>query len=459
MKILFVFFLFFIIWGQTFHAQTQINLKDQALLTINKAVDFFYSINSHGGYVYYVTPDLSQRWGESPADEHTIEVQPPGTPAVGMSFLRAFMLTQNPAALKAARDAAFALIRGQNDLGGWQHTIHVGRPKGNYVSFDDNQTQGVIRFLMALDQHIKDDSLTAAIDKALRMMMNSQLGNGGWPHQYPQRGNYHDYATFNDHGINDCIQVMLDACRFYEKEEYRESLDKAGRFVIISQIAPPQPGWAQQYNEFLQPAWARSFEPPSVCTLVTVNNLNTLIDLYLFTERSEYLEPIPDALRWLEEIRLPNGKWARFVELYTNKALYYDRDRIRVNSVDELHIERRTGYGYEVDLNDRLAATKARYNEVFSLKAKAYLQKLNAPLSAELVQKKKQGMTPEIIKIINSLDEQGRWITKNDRYKKPIVGQRWNGEFEVQDRISSAVFNRNIDMLCRFIELDQIRSN
>lgn len=455
MKIL--VFLFLCIVGSVYANEFQ-NLADQAVSTLDQAVTFFHSINCNGGYVYYITPDLQQRWGESPADEFTIEVQPPGTPAVGFAFLRVYETTRNPRALAAAQDAAFALIRGQNDLGGWQHTIHFNRPKGHYISFDDDQTQTAIRFLMALDQHIDDDSLSMTIEKALNMMIDSQLEKGGWPHQYPKRGNYHDYATFNDEGINDCIQVMMDAFQFYKKKEYRESLDKAGRFLQISQLPPPQPGWAQQYNEFLQPAWARSFEPPAVCPLVTVNNINTLIDLYLFTRRGDYLEVIPDALRWLDEIRLPNGKWARFVELYTNEPLYYDRGRIRVNSVDELSIERRTGYGYEVNLYERLLATKERFEVVQDKGASAYLEVLNAPLSDQEREKQFQERAPGVQKIISSLDEQGRWITTNDRFKKYTPDYRWNGEYEIKDRISSAVFINNVNELCDFIELAQEKS-
>ena len=375
MKNLLCLFVLSILFLSVSHADTHEQLVQRALDTLNRAVTYFYSINTHGGYVYYITPDLSQRWGESPADAFTIEVQPPGTPAVGQTFLRAYEVTGNTQALQAATDAAFALIRGQNELSGWEHTIRFNRPKRNRVSFDDNQTQSVIRFLMALDQHIDHDSLTMAINKALDMMLTSQLDHGGWPHVYPTQNNYHDYATFNDRGINDCIDVMMDAFRFYKKDAYKKSLAKAGRFLVISQLPPPQPGWAQQYNEFLQPAWARSFEPPSVCTLVTVNNINTLIDLYLFTSQNHYLEPIPDALRWLDAVRLENGKWPRFVELTTNEPLYYDRGRIRVNSVDELHIERRTGYGYETHLLDRLNDTKKRFNAVKQLGASGYLKK------------------------------------------------------------------------------------
>jgi len=427
----------------------------QALKTLDKAVSYFYSINTRGGYVYYVTPDLKQRWGESPADEYTIEVQPPGTPAVGLSFLRVYNLTGNPLALQAATDAAYALIRGQNDLGGWEHTIRFNQPRGNRVSFDDDQTQTAIRFLMALDQHVDDDSLKPAIENTLILMMTSQLKNGGWPHRVPEQGNYHDYATYNDEGINDCIQVMIDAYTYYKKEEYKISVERAGRFIMMSQLPPPQPGWAQQYNEYLQPAWARSFEPPSVCSTVTLNNINTLVDLYLFTNQRGYLDPVPDAVRWLEETRLPNGKWARFAELGTNQPLYYDRGRIRVNSIDELHIERRTGYGYQVDLGDRLQIAKTRFEHVREQGAGVYLKKQNESLDNDKILDRLTEREPQVRHIIETLDDQGRWISKKDRYKKRIPGQRWNGEYEVQDRISSAVFNRNVSMLCEYIEMVQ----
>ena len=416
---------------------------------INKGIAFFHSISTQGGYVYYVTVDLERRWGESEADAQTIEVQSPGTPAVGMSFLQAYRVTGKADHLHAARDAAYALIRGQNALGGWEHTIRFNRPKARRVSFDDDQTQGAIRFLMALDQAIDDDALTQAIDRALDLMIAAQLDNGGWPHMFPPRGDYHDYATFNDQGINDCIRVMMDAVRYYDAPEYRASLKRVGRFLMISQLPPPQPGWAQQYNAYLQPAWARDFEPPAVCPAVTVNNLVTLMDLYDLTHQSLYLKPIPDALRWLEQIRLPNGLWARFVELGTGKALYYDRDRIRVDSTADLHIERRTGYAYETALSQRIEQVHERFDAIRNRKEEPSSQD-----SAKAWRK----MIPQVRAIMDAQDEQGRWITSNDRYRRHTPGVRWNGEYETQDRISSAVFNRNIRLLCRFLDLCQQRN-
>jgi len=125
------------------------DLSKQAEASLKKGIAFFHSINTEGGYVYYVTPDLSLRWGESPADEYTIEVQPPGTPAVGQSFLRAYQVTADEKTLEFAKETAYASIRGQNINGGWDHTISFKDLTNEVVSFDDNQSQSAVSFLMA----------------------------------------------------------------------------------------------------------------------------------------------------------------------------------------------------------------------------------------------------------------------------------------------------------------------
>ncbi|MDA3879537.1 MAG: hypothetical protein PF436_04045 [Prolixibacteraceae bacterium] len=437
------------------------DLRKQVEASLKKGVAFFYTTNTHGGYVYNVTPDLSLRWGEGPKDEHKIEVQPPGTPAVGQSFLRVYQATGNVQALKYAKEAAYALIRGQNQYGGWEHTINFAKLSNKMVSFDDNQSQAAVSFLMAMDQQIDDDLISAATKRALEMMVATQLSNGGWPHMYPEQGNYHDYATFNDAGINDCIRVMIEAYRYYNNDEAIEkSLRKATRFMIISQLPPPQPGWAQQYNEFLQPAWARTFEPPSVCPTVTIRNINTLIDLYLVLGQKTLLEPIPDAIRWLREIRMENGKWARFVELGTNKALYYDRPRIRVDKLEDLHPERRTEYAYETDLEEQLEASSTRYEKAIKLGHENLWKEENPELTQKQIIERIETISIDVEKILKTQESSGVWITKNDRFKKTMPkGERWNGQYLTMDRISSEVFNENIATLCEYIELSSQLDN
>lgn len=432
-------------WSGRGQAQNDKGSNIQELITaaeksLEKGIGYFQTLAIEGGYVYHYTLDGKEKWGEGKTDDRTIEVQPPGTPAVGMSLLRAYRATKDQSFLKAAERAAEALIKGQNELGGWDHKIYFDRPKGNNVSFDDNQTQSAISFLMALDQEIDRPELTQAVKSALEMMITSQLENGGWPHKYPALGNYHDYATFNDQGINDCIRVMIEASTFYDDPAYRESLDKVGRFMLISQLPPPQAGWAQQYNEYLQPAWARSFEPPAVCPAASVHNLHSLMDLYTHTGYQTYLEAIPDAIRWLKSSQLPNGKWGRFLELGTNKALYYDRGRIRVDSLHQLSLERRSGYGYENDLGPALAAVEKRYQAILNDR------------NAEREKISDEALITAVKKAIDSQDDQGRWIVHNDRFRQEIHVTKWNGEYRTADRISSGLFNLNVNLLCEFLE-------
>ena len=429
-------------------------LISEVQITLEKGIEYFHSINIYGGYVYNYTLDLNERWHDDGlSDEHTIEIQPPGTPTVGTSFLRAYKITKNKKYLIAAKDAARTLIIGQNDLGGWNHQVHFNKPKDNIVSFDDNQTQSAIRFLMALDQIIEYDSLSVAVEKALVLMLTAQFDNGAWPHRYPKEGNTNDFATFNDGGINDCIEVMIDAHKYYGKEIYLKSIQNAGWFLFISQQAPPQTGWAQQYNAYLQPAWARDFEPASLSPRVTLNNIITLVDLYLYTKKTKHLKLIPDALRWIEGTRLPNGKWPRFVEIGTNKPLYYDNGRIRVNSFEELSLDRRTGYAYEIELESQLKVVIAKFEKVQKMGAKKFLEEKNRPLTNTELVSELEIIKPKIMKIIESQDAEGRWITKNDRYRKEILRTKWNGEYIIKDRVKSSTFNNNVNMLCYYLEL------
>ena len=418
-------------------------LAKEAEKSLEEGIAFMQTLAIEGGYVHYYSLDGKEKWGEGKTDDHTIEIEAPGTPAIGMSFLRAWKVTGNKDFLKAAENVAHSLALGQNDFGGWEQKIHFNQGKGKKVSLDDNQSQGAISFLIALDKETDSPELTATIEKAMNMMLASQLESGGWPHDYPEQGTYDDFATFNDQGINDCIRVMIEAYSYYKKDEYLESLNKAIHFLRISQLPPPQSGWAQQYNQYLQPAWARTFEPPSVCPMVTVFNIQTLIDLYETTDNGYCLEPIPDALRWLKESRLPNGKWGRFLELGTNKPLYYDRGRIRVNSFEELSLERRTGYAYETDIARDIEAAESRFLCVLGKK-----EKDPAPDPNEVIKE----LAEKAEKAIENQDDQGRWIVHNDKFRKQISVYKWNGEYRIEDRISSALFNKNIEALCEFLE-------
>ena len=42
-----------------------------------------------------------------------------------------------------------------------------------------------------------------------------------------------------------------------------------------------QQGWAQQYDNNNQPAWARDFEPPAICSSQTKSSMDCLLEIYL----------------------------------------------------------------------------------------------------------------------------------------------------------------------------------
>ncbi len=214
--------------------------------------------------------------------------------------------TKRPAK-PCARAAGLALAWGQREEGGWDHLVDVshfvqGYPpvkKSGQCSFDDNITQGAVTFLIELDEVIDEQWLTDSINLSFAHIKEAQFDNGAWPQWYPLVGGFHDYYTFNDNAINNCIRVMLLAHERYDREDCLRSAKLGGDFIIASQLPAPQSGWAGQYNHEMKPAWARLFEPASLSRASTAKNITTLINLYLYTDDKKYLEPIPKAIDWL----------------------------------------------------------------------------------------------------------------------------------------------------------------
>jgi len=93
----------------------------EALKALERATEFLRSISTHGGYLWKYSEDLKERWGEGKASQTQIWVQPPGTPSVGMIFLRAYEVTGDKRYLEAAKEAGDALAWGQLESGGWTY--------------------------------------------------------------------------------------------------------------------------------------------------------------------------------------------------------------------------------------------------------------------------------------------------------------------------------------------------
>ena len=107
--------------------------------------------------------------------------------------------------------------------------------------------------------------------------------------------------------------------------------------VLTLQQGAPQPGWGDQFSLDYLPNHARSYEPRSLNTRQTTQSVENLMDFYQITGESKFLSRIPEALDWVESVKLSaddveryGGEKAKdgnivcpmYIEIGTNRGLY-----------------------------------------------------------------------------------------------------------------------------------------
>ena len=189
---------------------------------LQKAATFFHDhVSIHGGYVYAFSGDLQKREGEGVTDEHTIWVQPPGTPFVGEAMLDVFEATNDARTLGYAKEAALALARRQLQSGGWYYSAHFEEVPAkrdfhrfdldwqpvpdrvpekerantggwdvwkrrafetNLTILDDDTTQAALRFLIRTDKilNFAEPRIHDAALFGLKSLAQAQYPNGAW---------------------------------------------------------------------------------------------------------------------------------------------------------------------------------------------------------------------------------------------------------------------------------------
>lgn len=445
------------------------DLREQSVVTMLKAATFFRTkVASHGGYVYYYSVDLKQRWGEGAATAEQIWVQPPGTPTVGMAYLKAYEATNDPFYLDAAVAAAEALIYGQLQSGGWTNCIDFdpnglvalyrnGKGHGkNNSSLDDGQTQSAIRFLVLADKALgfEHKKIHESVLFALDALLAAQFPNGAFPQvwtgpakqqpiikaSYPDYDwrtegrlkNYWNMYTLNDNVPGYVTQTLIDAYEVYNDEKYKAALRRLGDFLLLAQMPDPQPAWAQQYNYDMNPVWARQFEPPAIASDESQEVIETLMEIYAATGDSKYLEPIRRALAYLKRSLLPDGRLARFYELKTNKPLYMSRrGDVYTLTYDDSNLP--SHYAWKID--SRLHDIEARYN------------RLKHEVAVTTPRQSITDLEKQVRHINESLDDQGRWLSTYNG--ELLVGQP---KFKLNIQyFASEVFSKNIETLSEFL--------
>ena len=165
------------------------------------------------------------------------------------------------------------------------------------------------------------------------------------------------------------IDAMLEAARIYKEPRYLAAAEKGGAFILLAQMPEPQPGWAQQYDREMHPAWARLFEPASITGGESQSVMRALLLLYRETGNRKYLEPLTRALEYYRRSVLPDVDnpsevrrracrtgtpcMARFYELKTNRPLYITKGT-RVTALDQgtTNVD-----GYELSYSDESVIT------------------------------------------------------------------------------------------------------
>jgi PelA/Pel-15E family pectate lyase len=445
--------------------------RARATEVMKRAARFMVEKASYqGGYVWTYLPDFSRCWGELEARRTMLWVQPPGTPSVGHLWLDAFHATGDAFYLDAAVQTARALIAAQHPSGGWSYAYDFAgeaalrewysthgrnawrmeefQVQRTNATFDDACTSSATQFLLRLELERSTPDVSAALGKALGFVLESQYDSGGWPQRYPLDADYTRLVTFNDDVLGENLKTLLMAYGALGAAHALGPLLAGMECVVAMQQPMPQPGWGLQHGLDGTPAAGRTFEPAALVTHTTGANVELLLAFYDLTGDEKYLRRVPEALDWLDAVRLPSesarelgGTHPTFIELGSGHPLYVHRRGSNVVNgryyVDKSFAPRLSHYNpvrhvdvprLRLALGERRGAGPApllpakagsvRLPRYFSL-GEHTLQTLctGAPTEAPFV-------SAELVaSLIDELDAEGRWLAPlsflSNRYEGP----------------------------------------
>jgi PelA/Pel-15E family pectate lyase len=319
------------------------------------------------------------------------------------------------------REIADNILLFQKENGGWAKNYDVfavltpgqkdsvaAAKKETNTTFDNGSTYNQIAALATAWVALRDPRYKAAALRGLEFILRAQYGNGGWPQYYPLRNDYSRCITFNDgayEGIMRLLKDIRDGAPQYAfideplRKKLNTAFEKAMECIFRTQIADMgrPTAWCQQYDaRTLQPAWARKFEPPSICNRESA-------DLVLFLMSIDHPDmriraAVENAVAWFRASRIYNTRvrtipadrmvtpfrisvtdkvvvtdsaappiWTRYYELKTHVPIFCNRDSKIVYSLAEVLRERRDGYGWYTygpqQVLDQYAAWLLKYSD------------------------------------------------------------------------------------------------
>lgn len=289
----------------------------------------------------------------------------------------------------------------QRDNGGWPKNYDmqaillpeqidslIETKEQTHTTFDNSTTYTHIGYLAKVYTQTRIEKYKIACLKGIDFVLAAQYKNGGWPQYFPlEKGNYSSHITFNDGayiGIMNLLRKIVDnqpefafvepKTRELVANAYRKGLDCILKMQIADNGRPT--AWCQQHDEVtLQPAWARAFEPPSICNGESSGIVLFLMGIDRPDER--IIQSVQGAVKWFNDSKILNTRvetvnapkeksqyrdysvdkvvvndpgaspiWTRYYELQSNRPLFCDRNSKMLYTMSEVSRERRVGYAW-----------------------------------------------------------------------------------------------------------------
>ncbi|HOY22338.1 MAG TPA: pectate lyase [Cellvibrio sp.] len=272
----------------------------------------------------------------------------------------------------------------QTPSGGWSKRTDMSktaRQKGqafgveeNYVpTFDNNATSTQLQLLAQAYRVTKNKVYLSAFERGVKLIVDAQYPNGGWPQNYPIVGGYHDHITYNDNLMKQLMELLYNIntgksefsftskkLRKQTQATYEKGLAciKKTQVVTNGQLTI----WGAQHDRVtLAPVKARNFEMASLSSNESAHIMSFLMDID--KPDADTIKAVHAAAKWFTENKVlgqrwsrtdlalqPDSEappmWSRFYEIGTNKPIFGDRDGSIYYSVAQVSEERRKGYAW-----------------------------------------------------------------------------------------------------------------
>ena len=320
-----------------------------------------------------------------------------------------------------ARRVGDQVLLFQRVTGGWQKNADMVSPlsdedrekvlrkkkKTDDSTIDNRATTMQMKFLARLYYATKDDRYREGFNKGLEFLLSGQYENGGWPQFWPNPQGYQVHITYNDDTMANTLNLFLAIIKKEKpvderlvdetmRERLQKSLDKGVECILNTQIRHKKKLtiWCQQHDkDTFAPASARAFELASYCPSESAGIVMFLMNLPNPSDRVK--KSVNSAMAWFDKYKLTGLKfirtskkdrynldaylvsdstakpiWARYYDLEYCEPFVCDRDGILRRSLQEIGVERRTGYIWYNDLPAELYRRYDRWADKYDPKHK-----------------------------------------------------------------------------------------